>query len=842
MTSTSVFRDAQSAPASNPSVSRRAVPLLLLGSGLLGAALPVQAADPAADKAASEAAGLAPESSSDNAAQLGRVVVRTRKREELLQDVPLSVSAIDGDTQELQHLDKLQEFSLKIPNFQPNTSNPRTSSLSIRGAGGVLGGSDGSESGVGLIIDNVFFTHVGFAWGGLFDVQAVEVARGPQGTLLGKNTTIGAVQITTNQPSFKPENSVEIAPGNFNSLEVKAHSTGALIGDSVAYRVSYFSAKDDGRVHNPAYPRIPDDRRGDLGLLNTDRWGARGQLLFKLSDNLKSRLIVEHTESNEYNNYGGTVAPVLTHYADGSAYTTYDQKINSLFGISDPNHNPYVGSYTNPSTLTATVNGLSNELNWAVGDYTLTSVTAWRRFQLWPRNTQGYYGLYVVSTGYDVYARLLSQEFRLASSLNGVLDYQVGVYGLIDNRDSNFRYIYGRDAAAFQNNNASVNPDILDGVEYDHFGTARNNSLAPFGQATWHVTSALDLTAGLRYTHEKRKGGDRGYSFGGAQNLSTSDQALRDKTLLSTGGTFDISGQERNGTWSWLINPSYKLNEQVLVYGSVARGAKSGAVNTDTRPVYVAGVVQGSYPVITKPEVAQDYEVGIKNTLFDRRLSINLGLYWENIHDYQGTITDNTTYKNPDGTQLFVSYLGNVPQVRLRGIELETVWAPLPRLNLFFNGAITEAQYQKFDNAAAPADYGYSGGPKTLSLSGKQIAVNNTGISPWNVNLGADYSHAAGSFQNKPIEWFGYVNESGRGRTRYSNPYEQTWLGQQTYYVTNAGIGLRRSDDTLAITLYGKNVFDQEFFVSKSAGTTNAPATVGLGDPRTYGVSFRLSF
>ncbi len=142
-------------------------------------------------------------------AQVEEVKVTSRLREEKAQDVPLPVSVVGAKTQERERLERIQDFAQKVPNFVPSITNPRTSAMSIRGISGISGGADGSESAVGLIVDNVFYTHVGFQWADFVDLQSFEVARGPQGTLLGKNTTVGAVVIHTQLPSFTPSASFE---------------------------------------------------------------------------------------------------------------------------------------------------------------------------------------------------------------------------------------------------------------------------------------------------------------------------------------------------------------------------------------------------------------------------------------------------------------------------------------------------------------------------------------------------------------------------------------------------------------------------------------------------------
>jgi iron complex outermembrane receptor protein len=790
------------------------------------------------------ALAAAPALAADDAAaaeesELSEVVVTARHREERLQDVPLSVSAVSGEVQAEQRLDKLQDFAQKIPNFNPRTSNPRTSALSIRGVGGIAGGGDGSESGVGLIVDNVFYTHVGFAWAPLYDIQNIQVARGPQGTLLGKNTTVGAVLISTAPPRFPPDHAIEISVANYNRITVNAHTGGALVDDKVAYRLSFFRDRADGQVPNRSFPQVDDKYRHPVKFNDLDRWGVRGQLLVKLGDDIQTRLIAEYSQTNEFNNYGGIVAPVLTQYANGAPYRTYVQKVAQLYGITNVDFDPYTAESTNPSTLRQNTKGVSNELTWNIDGFTLTSVSAYRQFLLWPRNSQGSNGLFLYSLGYDNNAKLFSQEFRLASPRSEVLDYQLGLYYLHDARRSNDRIIFGKDAASFYGNVApsTINPAVLDKLEYDQFGRAKTDSIAGFGQATWHVAEKIDLTGGLRLTYEKRTGSNVASSVGGAANLSAADLGRRNTLLLNQfGGYFAIKGSADNTSLSWLINPSYKVNDNLLFYGSVARGVKSGAVNTVAVPIYVGGVLVDYQDVITKPETSLDFELGFKSAWFDRSLTFNVNLYWNDIKNYQGLVTDTTSYRDATGAVAPKTFLGNIAKVRLKGVEVESAWAPTSNLDLSFAGAVTDSRYVDYADAGAPVDYQYPGGPAALSLSGTRIPS----VPPWSFNLGATYHQPAGQFQGVEIDAFAYANEAVQGKTRYSSPWAN-YLGQKTYSVTNAGVGFRRPDGSLSLSIWAKNLFDEKYFVAKTAGTTNANATVSLGEPRTYGVTFAVA-
>jgi iron complex outermembrane receptor protein len=228
--------------------STRLAPLgLISGIAFASLALSQSLAQTAAPAASAPAAAPAAAAAS---ADVEEVKVTARLREEKAQDVPLPVSVVGAKAAEREHLERLTDFAQKVPNFVPYINNPRTSAMTIRGISGISGGADGSESSVGLIVDNVFYTHVGFQWADFVDLQSLEVARGPQGTLLGKNTTVGAVVIHTQLPSFTPSATTETSFGNRARITEKLNVTGPIIPDVLAYRATFFLDKSDGVLHD----------------------------------------------------------------------------------------------------------------------------------------------------------------------------------------------------------------------------------------------------------------------------------------------------------------------------------------------------------------------------------------------------------------------------------------------------------------------------------------------------------------------------------------------------------------------------------------------------------------
>ncbi len=254
---------AQSAPAQDAAPAQSPQP-----SSAAPKPKPQAASAPAQTQSPAPAAAA---SAGPSNANVEEVTVTARLREEKAQDVPLPVSVVGGKTANVQLLDRLQDLATKVPNFVPYITNPRTSAMAIRGITGISGGADGSESATGFIVDNVFFTHVGFQWANYVDLQSFEVARGPQGTLLGKNTTVGAVIIHTQLPSFDPSATFETSFGNYNHIIERLNVTGPIIPDTLAARATFYLDKSDGWIH---------DQVSGAGLLEQQSLGrARSALL-----------------------------------------------------------------------------------------------------------------------------------------------------------------------------------------------------------------------------------------------------------------------------------------------------------------------------------------------------------------------------------------------------------------------------------------------------------------------------------------------------------------------------------------------------------------------------------
>jgi len=803
--------------------------LAALGWALF-ATTPAFAADAAA--AAPAPAAVSPDAAVPDASDdQNAITVTARHRNEKLGDVPLAISAVSGAVLNTEHLDRIADYTLKIPNFSALQQNTRVSALYLRGIGGNAS-NDGAEGGVGLIVDGVFFTHVGFTWIDFVDLDNIEVVRGPQGTLLGKNTTIGAVIITTQKPSFTPSLETSATYGENNLWQIRANATGALIADKLAARLTFATDQGGGWIPN-AFDGVK--------YLNNNRWSVRGQLLFTPVAGVTDRLIAEHYETHEYNNYypvTGDVTSNLTYPNNAffSARSSWTSKLESAPFNYTPSFNaPYNANDDTQNPLDSRTDGVSNELNVDLGSTArLTSVSAWRRLYFRPYNDSDFTPFPIVRGGYDVDVNQYSQELRVASTNPGFLDWQAGVYYLHEDLDSNLRTIFYSDATAFELSPA-LPSSVLDGTEYDRNGNLHIDSLAGFAHVTAHLTQAFSLTTGLRYTDETKRVTVNGGGFGGA-DLSGTLLAYRDALYNSLGGTpaalglngtYELQDRVNTGSFSWLVNPAYKVGENVLLYASASYGEKSGAANT-------SATYSQSAVVLTLPEKSLDFEAGIKSTLANGKVTANLNFYNDTISDYQGTQVDSS---NPTYGQ----YLANVGKVRLRGFEFETSLRPVPVLGIDFNAAYNDAKYLSYDNAPAPIEYqaylatieSVPAAATTLSLTGRQI-VN---APKWTVQGGISLDQPL----NSGLRLTGYANTTWKSSIAYLNPL--SIFGWQPAYATvNAGLGLKATNSGWGVNLWGKNLFNKLYAVAYSAATATAPVYEILGDHRTYGVTVSKKF
>jgi iron complex outermembrane recepter protein len=311
-----------------------------------------------------------------------RVVVTARRVEEDVQDVPIPVAVLGGDLLADTGAYSVAKINTLVPSVQFYSTNPRNSAINIRGLGAPFGlTNDGIEQGVGLYVDGVYFARPASAVLDFIDVERVEVLRGPQGTLYGKNTTSGAINVTTKAPSFAPSTEVELSYGNIGFVQAKATTTGPLT-DTLAYRASFSGTQRDGVLWNVT----DQDDLNDLSNI-----GGRLQLLWTPTDTLDVRLSADNTAQRPEGYaqvFAGVVPtqrPLNRQYAAQAAYYNY----------APPSLNPFdrVTDVDSAHRSNSDLGGVSLNVDWDVGNGTLSAISAWR-YWLWdPANDRDFLGL-----------------------------------------------------------------------------------------------------------------------------------------------------------------------------------------------------------------------------------------------------------------------------------------------------------------------------------------------------------------------------------------------------------------------------------------------------------------
>ncbi|MFZ6773491.1 TonB-dependent receptor [Undibacterium sp. SXout7W] len=772
----------------------------------------------AADAAeANEAADVATqiELGSASSVALKSVTVSARKRAELIQDVPLPETVLSGSDLARDSAVTLSDFAGKAPNLAVSATNSRQTSVALRGLG-KNSANEAIQSSVGLIVDGVVLTQAGMAWSNYVDLDQVEILRGPQGTLQGKNTTLGAIVITTKAPSFKPEYTFEAGYGSLNTFDIKASATGPIIDGLLAYRSSFYANEGDGPIKN-IYAPLGGTWEG------RERRGTRLQFLLTPDADFSARLIAHYDASNEHGNLSPYIQDPTT-FSNGAPRTiTYSSRLaRAYFG----GYTPLIGKVTadyvdlnSAEKLPVHQSGISLDLQKNWNGYTLTSISAYRKNDFNFRNDFDYTHFNIQQlSGTLGNSKQITQELRLASPLGKEIDYQIGLFAHKADSYTLSRSLYGQDAGAFYASNAqysALNAGQLQSSLNGVFNTTETDpsskSLAGFAQANWHVNDKANLTVGLRATKETVSTIYNKISTGGVAVSGTS-LAIRQAQQGTLYGYVD-AGSVTDTSTSWLINPSYQLTKDVLLYASASHGTKSGAVQLDSNGLQAN----------VKPENSLDFELGVNSSWLDRSLFLNANIYRTKISDYQST----ATIVSPTSSTGYASLLTNVGGVLVRGIELDGAWNISNSLYLNFGAAFNDPKYASYTNATCAVELNVS---TPCDFTGKQVAS----APKVTANIGIDYKK---SLSNLGV-FHAFGNESYRSRTNLATTLsDYTW--QSGYSVLNGGIGIIFRDGKSEINLIGKNLLDKQYAVNLGQYSNSAGVSKFYGDPRYIGVVFK---
>jgi len=788
--------------------------LLALGSGAaLSAFVQTATAQPSAS---TQDQSSQPLLLAANASPIEEVRVTSRRREELAQDVPIPVTVVDGellvDTGSF-NVNRIKEL---IPSVQLYSSNPRNTAISIRGQGTTFGlTNDGIDPGVGYYIDGVFFARPAITTLDFIDVERIEVLRGPQGTLYGKNTTAGAFNVTTRKPEFEKSAQVEFNTGNYDYAQLKGTATGGLT-DTLAGRLSFSTTQRDGTLKNITTGE-------DVNTI--ENWALRGQLLWDISDRTEARLITELSRQDPVG-YAQVFAGSVRNQR--SEYRQFETIIADL-GYNPP-RDPFARVIDQDTEWRSgnDIGGVSLNIDHEIFGGTFTSTTAWYFWDWRPSNDRDFLGLPALTLSQAPSDHeQLSQEFRWAGALT---DRVSGVFGLFaikqelesdpvhreETGPAQWRFLISNpaDEALWRT------PGLLDGLGTSSSPGLETFSAALYGQLDWALTDRLDLLTGLRFNYDEKDVDFQRTVVGG---LQTDDPALiAIQNSVYNNQSFKANIDDDNITGQ--VTLKYALGDRANVYGTYSTGFKPVGLNLGGLPSD-AGRVMTELAVI-KPEYVQHYELGLKTSPLPGS-TLNFVLYQTDIEDYQAQVQTADLSVNR-------GYLANAEKVRVKGFEVDAR-VLLGDFSFQAAYAYTDGKYVSFTNAPLPLEE--VGAPVAFKdVSGGRLP----GISRNAISLGGEYAKAA--------TWLGNDGEFFVGLDTYyrsefsSSPSPSRYLNVDGYALVNGRIGFR-SDNSWSAFLWSRNLTDRDYFeqLLPGAGNTGHYAAV-LGDPRTWGATVRYSF
>ena len=761
--------------------------LTLFAAGLLSTVAAPALAQASLEPASAAVTQSAPGTGDpDNDIGIEEIVVTAQRRAQLLSEVPIAITAITGESFENQGFDTVEDLVGTVPSLTFGSSaTARGEGLVIRGFG-TTSFSDAAEGAVGIVIDGVTLGRQASGLIDLIDVERIEVLRGPQGTLFGKNASAGLINIVTRRPSNEFEADARASYGTQDELRLAASISGPLAGDAAGFRLTGFRSTRDGmlRQFNPAFnkKRVNDE----------DQWGVRGKLEFKPNDRLNMLLIGEYQKQDVLccNWTRRTLSP-----AAAGALSVLERTALAGFYTPGPSNRDVALTIRSNFQKSETYAG-TLDASFDLGAATFRSITGYRRFDISEGNKTDQLPVsFFDLAATDSEIEQLSQELQLISSGDGPFEYTLGLFFFrldvdsVQRQEASFSTIPGVGnvpgplvpillgpgaAAAFP---PSTRVNIQNQAQ-------RTTNYAAYGQISYEFTPKFTAVLGARLLRESldvrfdRSGGLPLGAFGQRIPLVDPD-AITDTAL----------------TWTGSLR--YEFTDGVSAYATYSRGYKGRAYDLNAgSPV---ALVNGVYIFeALDPEQVDNYELGVRSRLFGRRLQVNLTAFNTDVKDYQAAA------QRTDGVPGFV--LNNVGRFRTRGVELELVARPIRGFEVGGNLSILDAEYRSYPRGECPNPF-VANRPASCVASGFQdLSGRQAANAP-------DFSGAVYAQATLPLgggfDIVGWGQVTFRTDTLYSLTQDPNTI-QEGYELVNGRLTLR-SDKGFEVALWGRNLFDVDY-------------------------------
>jgi iron complex outermembrane receptor protein len=708
----------------------------------------------------------------DDSASVPSVTVNATRRNASLQSVPVAVSVLDGDALNNANRTSIDTIVQEVPSvtFRQQGGN-KDSTIFVRGIG-TISTSPGVEPTVSTVIDGVVYARPGQATLDLLDIEHIEILRGPQGTLFGKNASSGVLNVIGRKSTQETTGFVDASWYEGNEKRVRAGVSGAIQPGVVSASVTGLYADYDGNINNV--------HAGGGKLNGYDRKGVRARVDITPTRDLDIALIADYLRS--------TSSPTFTAYKSTAA--AFNAGIAPVVAGAE---NRQVNTDI-PSDIRDKNKGLSAQVDYRFNGYTLTSITAVRDWD----NTQ-YTSTSAIGNAAEV-ARITaafpatrdigtvefkqaSQELRVASPKEQFAEYVIGAY-----------YLHGKDREVYQrivNNGAAINSGRAD------YGV-KNDSYSLFGESTLNFASDWRAIAGARWTRD-----DLSYDHARTSTQTVAFAGVQPATQ-STGST------SKDG-YSGRLGLQYDIARDINTYATYSRGYKGPAYN-----VFFNMLSRDTLAL--KPETSDSFELGLKASAFDRKLTANIAIFDTKYSNYQANFYDTVA-------GAVVTRLINAGDVSTKGVELDLNARPTRELTLTQSLAYTDAKIDSFNcPAAAAASCNLNGQPLPFSPKWKSFTRANYALPLQNgfiVDFSADYTYQA--------------------KTQY-DLFQSADAIQGAYGIVNAGIALSSPVGGWRIALVGKNLANKSYATNLVTSTGYVTRAVPRDDERYFGITARKEF
>lgn len=723
---------------------------------------------------------------------LDEIVVTAQKRSEALIDVPLSVSVVSGETLREKNIDNFNDLALYTPNVKISAGSV-AGFVKIRGLGS--GNNKGFEQAVGYIVDGVYYGRLNYLGGAMLDMERVEVLRGPQGTLMGKNTIAGAINIATGRPQNEWGADLSYAMGDYDKRTITGMVTGPIIEDVLSFRVAAKSARRDGFMYNATQDRDEINNHTD---------DVRVKLAY---DGIENLSVVGTYEFRDFSQrvWGFQVnkaTPQMT-----ALYRTFDPRFND-------NDQDRVGYFDQNGDALREIQIGVLQVDYELGDFNLSSVSGWSGMEQSNLIDADFGPAPILTLGSEEEWMQWSQEFRLVSPV-GELDYVAGLYffGSELTNDSDLRLL--PDVDPLDTVGGVLIPDALQPIADQipsltgplsgdrseiHFNQ-ESFSVALYGQANWHITEDLTLTVGARVSYEEKE--------------ATSQQEFENNGLFFMQflgqEEYVTSGSREEIDFSPKLSVKYEFTDGLTAYATVAQAYKGGGFNT-------AAARADEFEF--DEETAMTYEAGAKSKFLGGLIRANFAVFWTEFDNMQVSVFDGTKF-----------VVRNAASATTRGAEFDGT-AVLGR-GLFVNASVgyTYARYDSFPGGPCPA----ASSEDSCDLSGKELDR----APEWNGTIGVNYMRQIGSL---PIQFMIGADANYQGDQHMATDLDMNEF-QPAFWLYNGRVGLKDIDGVWSFVVNGSNLTDD--IILAGGGDVPAMNNSHMGayfQPRFISAEFRFQF